>query len=324
MSRPYLQLDTLDKQGKPLAIVRGGKHDGSIIYLCEGENDNQEDHIDNKAMALVDKIIQRKLKENATDNKMRQLNRNADTLRRVFKNNKTVKDPKLKKILEEVRNEYANQKDQHIKIPDGELEIIPNMQTRECGYAAAPSGSGKSYWTMKYAKQYNKIFPKNNVVLFSKVDEDPSLKGIKNLIKIPLDEDLVDDPIEPDELKNSLVIFDDTDTIRDKEIKKEIDSLKEDLLETGRHNDIYVLITSHLISNYRETRTILNESHLITVFPSSGSRYQIQYVLGRYFGLSPQNFKTLFHLNSRWVTVKKNFPVTIIYDKGCYLLSSDV
>jgi hypothetical protein len=325
--RPYLQLGGEPENGKPIAIIRGGENDKEIIYLCENfdnkPNSDNKGSLTKQQMTLVDQIIKEQLKLHATDNKMKQRAKNAEILRRTMKTGGKIKDEILSELYEIIKMEFERKKNFEIEIDDGNIEIIPNIDGRQCAYAAAPSGSGKSYWVKKYAMQYNKLFPENKVYLFSKVDDDISLKGIQNYVKVDLDFQIVDDPIDATELANSLVIFDDTDTVKDKAIRKAIGDLKDDLLETGRHNSTYVVITSHLINNYKETRTVLNESHVITVYPSSGSSYQIKYCLKNYFGLDNEDIAKIFKLDSRWVSVYKNYPQMVVSEHKIYLLGNN-
>lgn len=200
------------------------------------------------------------------------------------------------------------------------INVIPNIDTREVCYVAGASGSGKSTWISNYAKEYIKLFPDNKIFLFSRVDDDKCLDEL-NPNRILMDESLIKDPIHPSELSNSLVVFDDTDTIPDKKLKDALNNLKRDVLEIGRHENIYVCITSHMIANYKETRTVLNEAHLIVFFPSSGSTYQITYMLKQYFGLNKNQIDKILHLPSRWVCAKRTFPQCVLYEKGVYLLS---
>jgi hypothetical protein len=202
----------------------------------------------------------------------------------------------------------------------GTFELFPNTKTRDTNYIAGKSGSGKSTWISKYLAQYKKMYPDNNIYLFSRLDEDDVLDQYKP-IRIELNYELVDDPINPvEELSNSLCIFDDTDTIKDKKIKTAITELKNDLLEIGRHENIFVCIVSHLINNYKETRTILNESMYITFFPSAGSPHGIKYMLKNNMGLDKKQIERIMGLPSRWVTIKNSCPLAVIYEKGIYLL----
>lgn len=222
-------------------------------------------------------------------------------------------------LYNQVKKYIKEREKKEIIIYDGDIQPIPNINTRECIYVAGPSGSGKSTYVSKYAMEYRKLFPKNEIYVFSRVSNDECIDKL-NPKRIAIDNELVKNPISPDELSNSLVIFDDTDTIPDKKTRDSITSLKNDLLETGRHEDVYVCITSHLINNYKETRTVLNESHSITVFPSSGSSYSIKYILKNYGGMDTASIQKALSLPSRWITLKKSYPQAILYSKGIYLL----
>lgn len=207
-----------------------------------------------------------------------------------------------------------------IRTVDGSIQLLPNITTRDTNYVAGKSGSGKSTWISKYLEQYQKMYPDNKIYLFSRLDEDDVLDQYKP-IRIELNDELITDPIDPtEELANSLCIFDDTDTIKDKKIKTAINDLKNDLLEIGRHDNIFVCIVSHLINNYKETRTILNESMYITFFPSAGSPHGIKYMLKNNMGLDNKQIERIMGLPSRWVTIRNSCPLAVIYEKGIYLL----
>lgn len=213
--------------------------------------------------------------------------------------------------------EIANRE---FKVTDGYIQLLPNTKTRDTNYIAGKSGSGKSTWISKYLSWYKKMYPDNKIFLFSRLAEDEVLDQY-NPIRISLNEELVTDPIDPDEeLCDSLCIFDDTDTIKDKNIKKAINDLKDDILQIGRHENVFVCIVSHLINNYKETRTILNESMYITFFPSSGSPHGIRYMLKNNMGLDKKQIERIMNLPSRWVTLKNSCPLAVIYETGVYLL----
>lgn len=277
----------------------------------ESEEENSldsisEDDIDDKDLELLDTKYYRKMGLNYRIN--------------IDKLKKNIKGKKVnKKLLFETKKYIKNKKNKEIIIYDGEIQVLPKYGERECIYVAGPSGSGKSTYIANYASEYKRLYPKNKVFIFSRVANDECIDRL-NPTRIILNDELIEDPISPDELSNSLVIFDDTDTIPNKKLKDAITSLKNDLLETGRHEDIYVAITSHLISNYRETRTVLNEAHSITVFPQGGSTYSIKYVLKNYGGMDKNDIQKAITLPSRWITLKKTFPQAIIYSKGIYLL----
>lgn len=291
-----------DARGRPIAVIRGGTRDGDIIYLCGDIPINPKDKLaQGEKIELMDAI---KRKFPADDD--------AKVKRRLSHLIKTAGTVALKTALLPAGT-------REITITDGELEPLPNPRGRECVYVAGASGSGKSFYTEKYARNYHAEYPNNKIILISKVADDISLKGVPALA-IEANRDLVDDPIEARELANTLVIFDDTDTIKDKQTRDAINQLKGDILETGRHHKTSIAITSHLITNYGETRTVLNESHAITVYPKSGSTYHISRLLNVYFGMSKQQQERVLGLNSRWITLTRHYPQMVIYEKGCYLL----
>ncbi len=208
-----------------------------------------------------------------------------------------------------------------LKLKNGKLSPLPNIDTRDVLYVAGPSGSGKSTYTADYIKQVQKIYPKMPIFIFSRVNEDKVLDELKP-IRIELDEEVVADPIRPGELNNSVCVFDDIDTISDKKINEAVRKLRDDLLETGRHENVYMVCTSHQLMNYKHTRTLINEATCVTFFPQSGSSYHIQRFLKEYCGLSKLQIEKILHLPSRWVTIGKLYPMYILYEKGCYMLNS--
>ena len=105
-----------------------------------------------------------------------------------------------------------------VVITDGKVVPLPNQSIVEKIYVSAPSGAGKSTWVGSWISEFKKMFRDDELFLFSSVEEDEALDR-HDPIRIELGEDLIDDPIEPEELSNSLVVFDDTDTIRSKAVR---------------------------------------------------------------------------------------------------------
>ena len=303
MTEPRLFIASGDTDhGRPIAIIRGGVHDNSKVYICGDIPINPKGKLSMSEKNELMGAIKRKFP--ADDD--------AKVKRRLAHLIKSAGIIALKIALLPAGT-------REITISDGELEPLPNPNGRECIYVAGASGSGKSFYTAKYARNYHAEYPKNKIILISKVADDVSLKGVPALA-IEANRDLVDDPIEARELSNTLVIFDDTDTVKDKATREAINQLKGDILETGRHHKTSIAITSHLITNYGETRTVLNESHAITVYPKSGSTYHISRLLNVYFGMSKQQQERVLSLNSRWITLTRHYPQMVIYEHGAYLL----
>lgn len=209
-----------------------------------------------------------------------------------------------------------------IKATNEEIYPLPDPNIRQVLYIAGPSGSGKSFYVSKYIANYQKLFPKNEVIIFCRVTDDPAFKDLK-VKYILLDENIYLDPIDPvKELEDCLIIFDDCDTLPDKRVKYALDKLKNDIMEVGRKRKIYIAITSHLINKGNETKTVMNEAHLITFFPQGGSLRNIKYLLEQYIGLDKKQMKFLLSLpNTRWITIKKTYPQLCFYEHGCFMLN---
>jgi len=201
----------------------------------------------------------------------------------------------------------------------GNFFPIPTLNTRQVIYITGPSGCGKSHWAAEYTKLYKKIFPKNDIFLFSNVAKDLVLDNLK-VKRIPIDERLVEDPILIEDMENCLVLFDDCDTVGNKNIERALLKLQNDVLQLGRHQSIYCIITYHLGTSGNKTRTMLNESTGVVIYPMGGNRHIMKSILGTYCGLDKTQIDKIFNLKSRWVYVNKQYPMYVISDKKMYLL----
>ena len=171
------------------------------------------------------------------------------------------------------------------------------------------------------ANNIKKKFKNNEICLFSNLKEDESLDSVKPK-RFRLDEEIHNDPIKVEELANSCVIFDDTDCISDRKIKNAVCSILDQCLEVGRHHKITVLITFHLPSDRHTTRKMLNESQYFVYFPQSSSS-KIRYVLTNYLDIDERMIKFFKRLNTRWVCIRKNFPMCWVSEHACALLNVD-
>ena len=151
--------------------------------------------------------------------------------------------------------------------------------------------------------------------------EDISLDSIKPK-RVKLNDELHTDPIDVGEFADSCVIFDDTDCINDKKVRNAVCSILDQCLEVGRHFRITVLITFHLPSDRQATRKMLNECAYFVYFPQSSSS-KIKYVLSNYLDIDEKMIRYFKRLNSRWVCIRKNFPMCFVSEHSCGLLNAD-
>jgi energy-coupling factor transporter ATP-binding protein EcfA2 len=201
--------------------------------------------------------------------------------------------------------------------------VNPNRQS--ISYITGPNGSGKSTYARMLAESFREYFPKNKIFIFcrTKVENDPAYESL-DARQIVMDESLVENPldIETDVARGSLIIFDDTSSIHDKKIKDAIMAFQIDLMECGRKLDLYVIFTNHLANPSERNlgRVVLNEASSFTFFPKSGAIHQVKYCLKNYFGLDNRQIKEMMELDSRWVTVFKNYPMVVMHQRGAYQL----
>ncbi len=234
----------------------------------------------------------------------------------IIKNSKTKKIPLLsiddKDGAKKIYNEIT-------LTGDEEFQCIPNPETeRQILYITGRSGSGKSYYTLHYCLEYKKMYPKREIYLFSALGEDSTIDKLKGLKRIKLTEDFCNDEITSEDFKNSMVIFDDTDVISDKKIRTKVNTIMNNILQVGRHHNTSCIITTHTACNGKDTKIILNEAHSITIFPNGLGNRSLKYLLDSYLGLDKVQCKKIKKLNSRWVSIVKTFPMSIISQKNAY------
>lgn len=317
--------------GKPIARIEGGKYFGKILYVYDPEVHKKKlccdkcDNCQNKQRKCCNNCCYSNLPLDEiailNDVFFKQFNlkgKQLEELRYAVTHNSKPYEDVLVDMYKEARNFIQTKSKSEIMIDDGYFFPLPDF-CRQCSFVAGPSGAGKTTYASNYLIEYKKMFPKNKIFVFSRLESDPLIDKL-NPSRIKLDKDLVKDPIQPEELKNSIVLFDDTSTIPNKEINTAIQKLLEDVLEVGRHYNIYVIMTSHLLNCYKNTRTIMNECHTITIFPRASGSHQIRYCLKNYFGLDKNEINKIFKLRSRWVTISKTFPRYVLYNTGAYLL----
>lgn len=244
-----------------------------------------------------------------------------EDVRQHLLRNEQPKDKKLSNVYTRVKKELKQRSNTELYVPDG--FITPYMNPKSSRYFIAGStGSGKSTFAANLIKQYKRQFPTNRVILFSRIIDDPVLVKIRGIKRVLLDESFIEDP--PDavkEFKDSLVIFDDIDTLKPKQLKDAVLHIREDILQVCRKYNTTLISTEHQLMNYKQTRNLINDSEFITFFPKSGSHYHIMRFLKVYAGLNKKEIEKVLSLNSRAITLHKAFPQYILSDHNVYLLN---
>lgn len=293
--------------GKPLAIFKDTNNKNKILYANEKGDIIDDDNLYN--------IIQDFINNNNSLN-MGQINEIYQSL----KNETPPKNQKLKNLYYNLINTNNNNKNKVFNINNGSmLPLFDKNEERMVYYIAGMSGSGKSTFTSEIIDQYIKMYPKNNIILFSNKPEDPVLDKFKKLIRIELNEDLLMEPITLNELKNSLIIFDDVEYTPNKQIGQELDRIRDLILQQGRSYKISFCYISHQLTNYKQSRVILNECHRCVLFPKMTTTYSLKYLLEKYFGFNKKEIMKLKQLPSRWVCISK-IPPAVIHSNGAYFV----
>lgn len=204
------------------------------------------------------------------------------------------------------------------------LQPLPSAGSqREVIYVSGASGSGKSYFTKCYTKMWQKMHPEKDVYIFSKIQDDESLQGIKEPYYIPIDESLILDPINLQDMRDSLVILDDVDQVGDKQITEALNNLIGGLLEHSRHYNTWVVITSHLLNgnDKKRSRTIHNECTATVLFPHAINHMALKYWCNNYLGISDKKtLEAIQNSTSRYVWINKRYPMHVIHSGGAYCL----
>jgi DNA-directed RNA polymerase beta subunit len=297
------------KNSKPIAVTKKGK----IIYLDESNYAQVDRKDDENLYDIPQDEFKNLIKNKLTHEEMKKLER--------FITKREVPEEKLlNDLYHDISKEIEKKQSREINLNsfDDSIEILPAKESQRI-YYAGPSGSGKSYNMSQYMKNFKNIFPKKKIFLFSDQDKDEQLDKFKP-IRIMLNEDLIDDPIKPEELKDSLCIFDDIDSITNKKLKNQVELLRDTILKRGRHSNIYCLVSNHQINEYRLTKEILSASSIICFYPKSGSSYSIKYLLKQYIGLNREQINKIMNLPSRYVYLSKTAPMYVVHQNGVYLL----
>jgi chromosomal replication initiation ATPase DnaA len=121
--------------------------------------------------------------------------------------------------------------------------ITPTKDSRVVLYVVGMSGSGKSYWSANYIKEYQKKNPNNKVFIISPIYDDESINSIKNLERInPNSENFLNEPPPLSYFKDGLIICDDIEAYGKKTLNR-VMALINAVLTTGRHMNIQFIVS---------------------------------------------------------------------------------
>ena len=205
---------------------------------------------------------------------------------------------------------------------DAMFQQIPSNAERDVLYVSGMSGSGKSWYTAAYVKMYHQKWPKRAVYIFSSIDQDACLDALKFVKRIDLKKkEFLETELQAKDFEDSCVIFDDTDVISNKQIKKAVQSILDSILQTGRHFKTTAIVTSHAMCNGLATKIILAEATSITIFPLTSGNKNLKYLCDGYLGLDRHQLADLKKIKGRWATFIRSWPRCILTERSAYMLN---
>lgn len=197
--------------------------------------------------------------------------------------------------------------------------IRPLMRTDQLVYVPARRGAGKTTFVMRYIANYQKVNP-NNITLFISRFVDV-IERVDGIVYTTL-EILVRDRIDLSDIHDALVVFDDIEKLSLNNAERQyLKGFLDDLIENSRHNNVNLLVTSHMFSNFRETRKILSEMSAIVLFPHHASVTQLRRSLKYYYEIPPAIMRDYIvdpHPNMRWVYIQLVGDKFAVDDLGRY------
>lgn len=325
------------KEGTPIAVVKGKKSKfyGKVVNIKQTYDDPTAIIADDsKETEPIDVIKPSSLRESPAFAKFGKKKKESEYSRiyRMLKRRMNPLNPKKDKVFSRAKNiaRMISSKEFSLAQDRGFLVPIPDP-TKEATrlYISGPSGCGKSTFLASWIKQYQIVFPDNDVYLFKRDSAvDPAFDKIDNMEVIDLedfaagyeDDDGVLHQYDLQDFENSLVVFDDTSAIRSKEIRAAVRGMLEDMLENGRKKHISVAVSNHITCNREQTRLLMYEADRIVMFPHENAR-QTRYVCRDYLGMdNKKDVSRLMSIPSRWVLVHKNSPRYVLHQKGVYVI----
>lgn len=180
-------------------------------------------------------------------------------------------------------------------------------------------GCGKSTFCAEAIRQYHKMYPKNKIIVVSRLTEDDSMQGLEKTLRIHPND--LTEQLKLEDLKDTLIVFDDVcDSDMSKKERDKLQTFIKDCIENSRHYHNRVIITSHMAADGWGTRPLLNEASHIVFFPAYSTQHQIDYVLDKYVGMNASQRKQITKItNSRWCCVSTSFPKFVCSEHNIYL-----
>jgi len=178
-------------------------------------------------------------------------------------------------------------------------------------------GSGKSYFTGEYMRQFRKLYPESKILVFSRKSDEPAFTEQYQQVDVEADS-FLDNPITTKDVRKMheqkgeqipvLAIFDDVSTF-DKKTLKAVLHTRDDFIKVGRSLGIHVIVTNHIISDGLLSKTLHNmSSH--TVYFLKNQKSKVEQALKDRQKFKPDVIDFLVDLPTRWICITDSLIIT--------------
>ncbi len=179
------------------------------------------------------------------------------------------------------------------------------------------TGCGKSYFAGNYVEDLLKLWPEKRLILISPVCDDKAYEGLDPICIDLLDDD--EEVPEIEQLKDSVVVFDDVDSLSNEKKLKKLKALMKQTLQRGRHLNIDTLVCGHVLMDGPSTKYLINESNKLIMYPQGGNFKQQETMLKTYMGYDKETIRRIINSDSRWVLIHKEVPQYILTEYELYV-----
>jgi|SRR5579872_8323 len=243
--------------------------------------------------------------------------RDRECLKRALVGQHEPDDPRLIPMWQRASATIQEKLKKQFDPQAGEMVVLPDEKPERV-YVAGQSGSGKSCWAALYMNEYARMFPRNRIVLITTHENEQAYRHIPH-VEIKADETLAENPPNVTDLKNALVVFDDCDNISIKRVGEAMRRFNDDLIANGRKYGVHVMTLQHQLTNYKDTRNLLNEAQRV-VFFNTATHYHTGRYLKTYVGLDNQQIKRIHGVKSRWTMIDLGVIKHVVHQNGAFIL----
>ena len=201
-------------------------------------------------------------------------------------------------------------------LPRHEKDQVDSIQI------TGPQGCGKSTWIRDYIDRFIEMYPKYDIYLFSNKDKDvvfEDLEKEKIIERVKLDNKFLEMELELEDLSKSLCVWDDIEAISNKDIKKKLYTLKDNVQTKGRSYKINSIEANHVARSGKDTKIGLLEANGL-VFFYSGQKRNTDILLKDYANLNKEQINYIKSIKSRWYYIHIHHPMYVVTEKTVLLL----